>query len=116
MDERAALKYIFKDIIFEDENVLKITYNGNKYIIDDETRKIDAFKTSYGYILDKETHYSNIKNDLSKEIESDYNEVKKITEEEFFQYFEMHRKPRVESVGMSGKEIWLAKKFGEDFE
>lgn len=106
MDEKTVLKYIFKDFQILDNNAIKITFNGNTYTTSSDMK---GYTSAYDYILQKESNSESKKNEISKEIDSSYTEVQRITEAQFLEWQKTHKRQSKTSE-VTGATIWKMQK------
>jgi len=106
MDEKTALKYIFKDFQILDTNAINITFNGNTYTFSSD---MEGYKSAYDYVLQKESNSESKKNEISKEIDSSYTEIQKITEAQFLEWQKAHKRQNKTSE-ITGATIWKMQK------
>lgn len=116
MNEISALKYIFKEVRENNENEIEIMYNDKKYIINNMIRSLPDYMNVYDYIMKEEAKSVRITNEKSKEIATDYVEVVKITEEQFYEWLESKKKLKEKENLNTGKNIWMSLKDKDVYE
>lgn len=113
MDEISALRYIFKGSMRERDRIT-ISFNNNTYEITPEVVEAESYRNVYNYILNKEMSCSPPKPERTPEVQSNYVDIPRITEEQFMDWAKSSRKLREKrDSGQSGKSIWKAK-HGDD--
>lgn len=117
MDEISAIKYIFKNVEEDTDNgIVKIEYNGRIFTINCDSKKLTNYKNIYDYVLREEARVVEINNEKGAEIEADFTEVIKITDEQFFEWLDTHRKYKSKDEQNSGKSIWMSLKGNDAYE
>lgn len=111
MNELEALKYIFRNQMVITDDLIVIKYHNISYRIDKYSLKIEDPKQEYidvfDYILKDSKNFSECKTTQTTEILSTSEDVKKITEEEFFRWKISQVKEIEINDKKTGKEIWV---------
>lgn len=112
MDQLSALKYIFKQYLYESNGMIVIKYQNNEYEINPENLEIMnprfQYIDVYDYILKDSKSIKSTNAESTGEIAYTIEDVQKMTEEQFFEWKRGFVEEQEDDIRPTGRQIWLS--------